>query len=143
MIKANGRAIDEENVPSTAWSNRQAKEPLDISTIVGTSAKVVPSSRGYVLRSGDLEVLRTFCRGGVTDSLERLLAGTVYSQYASRKHILSGTAEVIPTFGVLTDRAEPGQYVLLSEVQHLLRGESEIRMAQFSEDNFEVIEYEE
>lgn len=143
VVKANGRDIDVEDVTVTAWINRQAKEPLDISTIVGTSAKVVPSGRGYVLRSGDLEVLRTFCRGGVTDSLERLLAGTVYSQYASRKHILSGTVEVIPTFGVLTDRAEPGQYVLLSEVQHLLRGESEIRMAQFSEDNFEGIEYEE
>lgn len=143
VVKSNGRDIDEEDVTVTAWINRQAKETLDISTIVGTSSKIVPSGRGYVLRSGDLEVLRTFYRGGVADSLERLLAGTVYSQYASRKHILSGTVEVIPTFGVLTDRAEPGQYVLLSEVQHLLRGESEIRMAQFSEDNFEGIEYEE
>lgn len=143
VVKSNGRDIDEEDVTVTAWVNRQAKESFDISTIVGTSAKVVPSGRGYVLRSGNFEVLRTFCRGGVTDSLERLLAGTVYSQYASRKHILSGTVEVIPTFGVFTDRAEPGQYMLLSEVQHLLRGESEIRMAQFSEDNFEGIEYEE
>lgn len=143
VVKSNGRDIDEEDVTVTAWINRQAKEPLDISTIVGTSTKVASSGKGYVLRSGDLKVLRTFYRGGVSDSLERLLAGTVYSQYASRNHILSGTVEVLPTFGVLTDRAEPGQYVLLSEVQHLLRGESEIRMAQFAEDNFEGIEYEE
>lgn len=143
IAKSNGREIDAKDVTVTAWINRQAKESLDISTIVGTSEKVVPSGRGYVLRSGDLEVLRTFYRGGVADSLERLLAGTVYSQYASRNHILSGTVEAIPTFGVLTDRAEPGQYMLLSEVQHLMRGESEIRMAQFSEDNFEGIAYEE
>lgn len=143
VVKSNGRDIDEEDVTVSAWINRQAKEDLEFSTIVGTSAKVVPSGRGYVLRSENLEVIRNFYRGGVSDSLERLLAGTIYSQYASRKNILRGTAEVIPAFGVLTDRAEPGQYVLLSDVQHLLRGESEIRMVQFDEDNFEGIEYEE
>lgn len=141
IVKENGLAVEQEDVEDTAWINKGAKEPFEIDTIFGTMPDAVPSARGLLLDADD-NVYMTFSRGGHTDRLERLLIGTVYSQYATRKHVLSGTVELLPEFSVLTDASEPGQYVLLSEVQHLLRGESEIQMVQFDADNYGVLEYE-
>lgn len=140
IVKANGRDIDKEDIEDCAWINKSAKEDLEISTILGTMPNPVPSARG-LLFSGEGIAYDTFVRAGHTDRLERLLIGTAYSQYASRKHILSGTVELTPEFGVYTDRSAPGCYMFLGETQHLLRSESEIRMAQFDADNYEAIEY--
>jgi hypothetical protein len=78
----------------------------------------------------------------VSDRLEKLLIGSVYSQYASRKTTLSGTVRLLDTMNVLTDASTEGKFVLLSEVQDLQQETSEITMAEFSADNYEGIEYE-
>ncbi|MEG0807661.1 MAG: hypothetical protein RR410_04840 [Alistipes sp.] len=140
IVKANGRDIDKEDVEDVAWLNKSAKENLEINTIFGTMPDPVPSARGLLLKT-DGSVHIEFSRAGHTDRLERLLIGTAYSQYAARKHLLTGTAEIIPTFTTLTDASEPGHYLLLAEVQHLLSDEGEIKMVQFSADDYESIEY--
>lgn len=150
VVKYNGNAIDEADVKVSAWINRQAKEDLDISTIIGTAEQLLPSGRGYILRASDGEyvgteagsVLKMFQRAGVTDSLERLLAGTVYSNYARRMSTLSGTVALVPSAEVLSDvSSAETKYMLLSEVQNLAQETSEIKMAEIAPDSFEGIEY--
>lgn len=143
IVKDNGRDIEEEDIEVFAWINRQAKEGLDISTIIGTSQVLVPSGRGYILKTSDLSILQTFNRASVTDSLERLLAGTVYSNYARRMSTLNGTVALIPSAEVLSDvSSDNAKYMLLSEVQNLAAETSEIKMAEIAPDSYEGIEYE-
>ena len=143
IVKDNGRDIEEEDIEVSAWINRQAKEGLDISTIIGTSQVLVPSGRGYILKTSDLSILQTFHRASVTDSLERLLAGTVYSNYARRMSTLNGTVALIPSAEVLSDvSSDNAKYMLLSEVQNLAAETSEIKMAEIAPDSYEGIEYE-
>lgn len=143
IVKDNGRDIEEEDIEVSAWINRQAKEGLNISTIIGTSQVLVPSGRGYILKTSDLSILQTFHRASVTDSLERLLAGTVYSNYARRMSTLNGTVALIPSAEVLSDvSSDNAKYMLLSEVQNLAAETSEIKMAEIAPDSYEGIEYE-
>lgn len=143
IVKDNGRDIEAEDVEVSAWINKQAKEGLDISTIVGTSQVLVPSGRGYILSTSDQSVIQNFYRASVTDSLERLLAGTVYSNYARRMSTLSGTVALISSAEVLSDVSSGStKYMLLSEVQNLASETSEIKMAEIAPDSYEGIEYE-
>jgi hypothetical protein len=86
--------------------------------------------------------MQNYTRAGVTDRLERLLIGTVFSQYASRKTVLSGTALLMSGLHPLSEASTPGRFIMLSEVQRLQDEESEITMAEFSADDYEGIEYE-
>lgn len=150
VVKYNGNAIDEADVKVSAWINRQAQEELDISTIIGSAKQILPSGRGYILRASDGKyagqgagsVLSMFQRAGVTDTLERLLAGTVYSNYARRMSTLSGTVALIPSVEVMSDASSAEtKYMLLSEVQNLAQATSEIKIAEIAPDSFEGIEY--
>ncbi len=134
------KALENEDVVDSAWINRAAEESLDISTILGTPPKNMPTARGLIF-DGNGSLIPNFYRAGVTDRIERLLIGTVYSQYANRNHLLSGTVKLLTDFSVCTDRSEPGSYVVVGETQRLAADESEIRMVRFSPDNYEGIEY--
>jgi hypothetical protein len=48
---------------------------------------------------------------------------------------------LLPDLKVLTDETMSGRYMLLSEVQDLMQDASEIKMAEFSADIYEGIEY--
>lgn len=151
VVKSNGNSVNEEDVKVSAWINKQAKESLDISTIIGTAKILLPSGRGYILRTSDSgfaeegagSVIQTFYRAGETASLEQLLAGTVYSNYARRMSTLSGTIALEPSAEVLSDASSgDAKYMLLSEVQSLGRETSEIKMAEIAPDSFTGIEYD-
>ena len=73
--------------------------------------------------------------------LEKLLIGTVYTQYSTPHKVLGGTTALLPTFTTYTDANEPGVYILLSETQNLREEQSQIKMVQFEEDDYEGIEY--
>lgn len=138
-----GKSIDSEDIEHSAWINRSAKEELKIETILGTLKEPSPAAQGQLFRTSDKSVIMTFYRAEQTDLLERLLIGTIYSNYASRHNTLSGTTALLPSFGIYTDTNEPGKYVLLSETQHLREDESEILMAQFDADNYKGVEFDE
>lgn len=145
LCRKNYKEAETEDIEDTAWLNRAAKEELTIDTIVGTitSRHGVPNAKGQIFNSnheafdGD-----DFRRAGIKDRLERLLIGTVYSQYASRHDTLSGTVVLLDSFGIYGDANTPGKFILLSESQNCIEDTSEINMAEFSEDNYEGIEYE-
>lgn len=72
----------------------------------------------------------------MTDKVERLLLGTVYSQFRGRKKKLSGTADLLNKFSTLTDEHEEGRFMVVSEVQNLLRDESNITITEIVKDNY-------
>ena len=145
LCKSTYKDADMDDIEDSAWLNKAAKEELTIDTKVGTVPQEhgVASGKGQIFRAGS-EIVSAFKRAGIEDRLERLLIGTVYSQYASRHDTLSGTTRLLPSFGPLADQngTTPGKFILLSETQKVKMDESEILMAEFSEDNYEGIEYE-
>ena len=141
LVNSHGTDISLDDIEDTAWINKAAKEELTIDTILGTLGKTwSPSARGLVMDS-TYKAYQTFYRAGVEDRLERLLIGTVYSQYGSRHNTLSGTVRLLPDLKIHTDASSSGKYILLSEVQNLLQDSSEITMAELSADNYEGIEF--
>ena len=141
LVDSYGQTLQTEDIEHSAWLNRAAKEDLSIDTVLGTLDKPSPIAKGQLFKTADLSVISEFYRAGVTDQIERLLIGTVYSNYASRHNTLSGTVELLPSFGTYTDTNEPGRYLLLSETQNLREEQSEIVMAQFDMDNYEGVEF--
>ena len=78
----------------------------------------------------------------MTDHPEKLLIGTLYSQYAARKTKLSGEA-VIDTGGlcVFTERNQQGKLFLMTgEQQDVIADTSEIEITEFSPDEYDAIE---
>lgn len=138
-----GKKVASEDVVHSAWLNPDAKEGLEIDTVLGTLRQSSPTALGQFFRSSDKSVLGQFFRGGSSDLLERLLIGTVYSNYADRHSVLSGTVRLLPSFGIYTDTHEPGKYLLLAETQRLRDDESEIKMVQFNNDNYQGVNFNE
>ena len=141
FVRKNGNSIQTKDIELTAWLNRDAKEPLEIDTVLGTMPEPSPAALGQLYLTQNHTVVGEFSRAGTTDLLEKLLIGTVYTQYATPHKVLSGTTVLLPTFTTYTDMNEPGVYLLLSEMQDLRAEQSQIKMVQFEADDYEGIEY--
>lgn len=141
LVDKNSKTVQTKEIEHNAWINPDAKENISIDTILGTLKKSSPTALGQLFRTTGKTVIENFYRAGMTDLLERLLIGTVYSNYASRNNTLSGTASLQPGFGTYQDKNESGRYLLLSETQHLREDESEIKAVQFEADSYEGIKY--
>lgn len=137
-------SIETKDISYTSWLNRSAREKLELNTVIGCGLKETNDrGLGVLLRKSTLAPVYEFTRQGTTMSLEKLLIGTVYSNYHRRMNVLSGTVKLLSDISTYTDRSEPGTYMLLSDVQDLIAGESEMKMVEVEPDNYEGIEYEE
>lgn len=143
LVKSNGKSIEARDLEHKAWINKKAKEGMSIETVIGTMRDPSPVAQGQLYKSGELTAVKSLYRGGNMDLVERLLIGTVYSNYATRHTTLSGTVAILTDFGIYTDSNEPGIYTLLSEEQNLRADESSILMAQFDKDNYKGVEFDE
>ena len=143
LCKNNYKEAETEDIEDMAWLNRSAKEELEIETILGTLPQNlgVPNAKGQLFNANN-EAYSQFSRAGIEGRLERLLIGTIYSQYATRHDTLSGTAKLMPSFGIYTERATAGKFMLLSEVQKCREDESVIKMAVLTEEEYQGIEYD-
>lgn len=143
VVTYSGSDIKVEDVEISAWINRAAEEELPIDIYIGSADTRIPLARGAILKSKDMAAITLFSRAAVADSLERLLIGTVYSNYAMRHSTLSGTIKLLEEDEVLYDKfAVNRRFRLLSSVENLEQATSQIKMAEFSEDNYEGVEYE-
>lgn len=140
LVNKNGTDLDQNDVEDNAWINKSAEEDYELDTTVGTLDTAYNASARGIVMDADYAAIRSFCRAYHHDRLERLLIGTIYSQYAERKTTLSGTIRILPEMHVLTDESTEGKFILLSEVQDLMQDESEIKMVQFEPDNYTGIE---
>ena len=143
VVTQSGKSIDVEEIEVSAWINKDAKEEIDIDTYIGSMITRTPMACGAILRTDMSDAITSFTRAGVTDSLEKLLVGTVYSNYAARKNTLEGTIKLLPESLVLSDNSDVnGRYVILSSNENLQQATAEVRIAEFSADEYSDIEYE-
>jgi len=135
--------VESDDVEYKGYINKDAKEDISIDTICGTMKALCPTARGVFRKTSTGEQILNLFRAGRTDQAERLLIGTLYSQYAERKTKLSGTA-VLDTdgLGLLTEGAQPSdkKFIALSEVQNIGDGNNEIECVELRPDEYDAIE---
>ena len=141
VVRTDGSNVDNKDILTSAWLNKAAKEELTIDTVVGCLEKASPTALGQVFLMSDKSPIGKFTRAGVTDTLERLMIGSIYSNYSSKMVTLEGEAEILPSWGIYSDANTEGKFILLSESQDLLMDTSYVKMTQFNNDNYQGIEY--
>lgn len=130
-----------EDVEYSGYINKAAKEEIDIDTICGTAASVCPTAKGCYHRTSTGEQLQVLKRAGITDHPEKLLIGTIYSQYADRKTTLSGEAEIVPGLHYFTEQNQSGKrFMLMSDEQDVITDCTEAEYCEFRPDEYESIE---
>ena len=132
-----GKEVESEDYEDQAYLDPDAKEELNLDLICGSRG--LPNAKGRIYYGG--EVLQNVSRGGITDSPQRLLIGTIYSQYAVGCAVLSGTALPLPGLRPLSDAATPGNFIMRSEVYDVRAAESNIEIVELKEENYKGVEY--
>ncbi len=128
-----------DDVEYSGRLNAHAKEELELETICGTLTSVSPTSKGSYYRSQDLRQVETMNRGGVEDHPEKLLIGTLYSQFASRKTVLSGEM-AIESVGLCsyTERNQDGKvFLLCGDRQDVIMDTTEAEIVEYCVDEYE------
>lgn len=118
--------------------NDSAKEDIEIDTICGTMAEVSPTSKGLFFRTADNLQLKELTRAGRTTQAEQLLIGTLYSQYASRKTLLRGTADITDTgLSVYTEACQNGKrFICLENTQDVIANTGEATFVELRPDEY-------
>lgn len=130
-----------EDVEYSGYLNKAAKEEMSIDTVCGTADKVCPTAKGIYHRTSNGQQLQKLTRAGVTDHPEKLLIGTLYSQYASRKTTLTGEAVIDGGLHYYTEASQDGKrFMLMSDVQDLIMDCTEAEYCEFRPDEYEGIE---
>lgn len=131
--------VENEDVEYSGTINDDAKDDIDISTTCGTMADPNPAAKGLLFGASTGLPLGKMTRNGRTAVLEQLLIGTMHSQFAERKTVLSGTVES-PAGGLqwfVDDAMEGTRMMLLSETQDCIGDTSEIKAAEMRPDEYE------
>ncbi len=118
--------------------NESAKEDIELDTICGTMPEVCPTAKGVLFQSADGCQIKELTRAGRTTQAEQLLIGTLYSQFAERKTLLSGTADILDgDLSVYTERCQEGKcFICLSDVQDTIADESEFEIVELRPDEY-------
>lgn len=143
LVKKNGLAIEMCDQEDTAHINSYAQEEYSVDTIIGTPSDNVPAvtGRGIIYNSFSM-MAEKFTRGDVHDRLEKLLLGTIYSQYAERKLKLSGTIKLLSPIVLGDSPRINGKFLLVADNQNLYEDTSEVVMTEFGPDEYRDIAYE-
>lgn len=143
LVDNYGESLDKEDIEIKAWLNRSAKEELSIDTILGTTKNNITLAKGFIMDNASGAIMEEYSRAGKTGTLEQLLIGTMYSQYAARHTRLSGTVLALTGFNTYTDAATSELFALMSERQDVMQGCSEVELCELSRDDYDAIEYDE
>lgn len=131
--------INTDDVEYRAEINAAAKDPIELDTICGTSADAVPTARGAYFSNSTGAQLNVFSRAGRTTQAEELLIGTLYSQYAQRRTVLTGEAD-LPDGGlkVYTEQNQAGKLFLMQgEVMDVIADTSEVTLVELRPDEYD------
>lgn len=135
-------AAELDDVEYSGYINKHAKEEISIDTICGTANTICPTAKGIYCRASDRLQIKQLKRAGVTDYPEKLLIGTLYSQYATRHTTLEGEAVIDP--GGLckyTEQNQPGKLFMMSEEQQdVITDTTQAVYTELSPDEYEAIE---
>lgn len=140
MVKRNitHSSADSEDIEYNGTLNESAKDNLELDTVCGTSANVIPSAKGVYMRTDDGTMLKVLTRGGRTTQAEQLLIGTLYSQFAERRTKLTGTAGILSGgLCTYTEVNQPGKrFICLSDVQDTINDESDAELVELRPDEY-------
>ena len=135
-------AAELDDVEYSGYINKHAKEEISIDTVCGTANTTCPTAKGIYCRSSDSLQIQQLKRAGVTDHPEKLLIGTLYSQYATRHTTLEGEAVIDP--GGLckyTEQNQPGKVFMMSEEQQdVITDTTQAVYTELSPDEYDAIE---
>lgn len=128
---------DQDDVEYSGIINVNAREDIEIDTVCGTLTNTRPMARG-VLRKSSGEQVHRLKRGSRTDTAEQLLIGTLFSQYGSRKTVLTGTAEMPSTaYQTYTDSAmENKLFLLTAETLDCIAEESLVELTELGKEEY-------
>ena len=129
-------ALDAEDIEYSGVLNPEAKDDISIDTICGTMDSPYPNARGLIYDARTDLPIRRMIRADRYNQAEQLLIGTLYSQFATRKTVLSGTtALALSELSWYYDQAQHDKrFVVTEAVARLREGECEIRAVELSPD---------
>lgn len=135
-------AAELDDVEYSGYINKHAKEEISIDTTCGTANTTCPTAKGIYCRASDSLQIQKLKRAGVTDHPEKLLIGTLYSQFAARKTTLSGEAVLDPgDLCVYTERNQAGKvFMMSSEQQNVIMDTADALYTEFNADEYDAIE---
>lgn len=135
-------AISTDDVEYQAEINAAAKESITLDTICGTHKDGVPTARGAYFNVSTGKQITELTRAGRTTQAEELLIGTLYSQYAQRRTVLTGEAE-LPTGGlkVFTEQNQDGKLFLAQgEVLDAVTDTSDVTLVELRPDEYDKVD---
>lgn len=130
--------VETDDIEQSGVINPSAADELSIDTICGCID--TPTAKGAFFSSATGAPVVSLTRAARTDTVEQLLIGTIYSQYAGRHLKLSGTAKAVLPIGgfqLLTDTHYPDkQFLVVQEAWNVIECESELTMVELSPDSY-------
>jgi len=140
---ATGEDAAQEDFELSATLNGSAREELSLNLIVGSYGDL-PNCRGNMYLKDTGGRIATLQRNGITGRPEKLLAGSIYSQYAVPKLRLSGTMCLLDSYSVYVDAAMPGRRLFMSsDVQDIIKEESQAMLTELGKEDYKELEISE
>lgn len=143
LVKRTGAEAGEESddVEYSGYINKDAYDELSLDTTCGTLPSPCTTARGSFFYGGTQ--LTELTRAGITACPEKLLIGTLISQYRDRRTTLSGDA--LPPEPIVTTYTERSQdsstlFMLKEEVLDAISDVSEIKLVELRPDEVTDIE---
>ena len=132
------QAMDTSDVEYNAEINAEAKEPIELDTICGTSADGVPMARGAYFDALTGAQITQLTRAGRTTQVEDLLIGTLYSQFGQRHTTLSGEAQIAydPMAVYKEDNQGDKRFILTEDAQDARMDTSEATFVELRPDEY-------
>lgn len=132
------QTIDTSDVEYQAEINSEAKEPIELDTICGTSVDGVPMARGAYFNAVDGKQIKQLTRAGRTTQVEDLLIGTLYSQFGQRRTTLNGEAQITtdPISVYKDDNQGDKRFILVEDVQDVRMDTSEATFVELRPDEY-------
>lgn len=130
-----------DDIEYSGYINKAAKEEISIDTTCGTSDRACPTAKGIYHRTSTGEQLQKLKRAGIADHPEKLLIGTLCSQYGSRKTTLTGEAVIDGGLHYYTEQNQAGKrFMLMSDVQNVITDDTEAEYCELRPDEYDSIE---
>ncbi|MGM9871319.1 MAG: hypothetical protein ACI31E_05955 [Muribaculaceae bacterium] len=131
--------INTDDIEYNAELHPQAKDPLDLDTVCGSSTESVPMARGAYFNAATGTQIHTLTRAGRTACIEELLIGTLYSQYADRRTKLTGEAELHASAVLPYTETNQGdkRFILLGETQNAISDTTEMTLVELRPDEYD------
>lgn len=133
------KEIPGDDVEYSAVINADAREPLELETICGSSAEGIPTARGAYFRASDGRQITELTRAGRTSQIEDLLIGTLFSQFGARRTKLSGEMRILSgTLAPYTEQCQADKkFIVVADTQDLVSDVSDAVITELRPDEYE------